>query len=221
MNDQDDKTAGAAVVGNGLVTFMAGFSKSEKRDVKYSIRLARWAADSKYDFGTQLNDWFLHFAATLKFLGWEPSGDAITEIYHPNFYGSVAQAYLTHVISQGSPTQVTVTQSAFDALQADKVALSGFFSESEGVNFQILPLERGPQQRLKLTVNNFRLFSGPVKENFLFFEWEEQVTKLIQHCGRFLLDRTVFEQRREFLERRISEITFSEFELHFLVRVSA
>ncbi|MNU09873.1 hypothetical protein D3C72_2567030 [compost metagenome] len=65
------------------------------------------------------------------------------------------------------------------------------------------------------------MFSGPVKENFLFFEWEEQVTKLIQHYGRFLLDRTVFEQRREFLERRISEITFSEFELHFLVRVSA
>lgn len=50
-------------------------------------------------------------------------------------------------------------------------------------------------------------------EDFLFFESEETETKLIQHYCRFLLDRTVFEDKRAFLERRIKEISLSEIEL--------
>ncbi|TVT82569.1 hypothetical protein [Pseudomonas sp. H3(2019)] len=214
MNELDNKEPGAAIVGNGLITCVAGLSREEKRDVRYSVRLARCAADEKYDNTTQLDDWFLYFAATLKFLGWIPFGDAITEIHHPNFYGSVAQVYLTSLIAGGNAAQANVTRAAFDALSADKSASKAFYSaSSDAGDFKILPVERDNQQRLNMTVNNFRLRSRSVPEAFLFFKWEEQTTKLVQHYGRFLLDRSVFEQHRAFLERRIKEIAISEFEL--------
>ncbi|MBU6959500.1 hypothetical protein KRR23_17390 [Pseudomonas sp. CVAP len=214
MKELDNKEPGASIVGNSLITCVAGLSREEKRDVRYSVRLARWAADGKYDYAAQLDDWFLHFAGTLKFLGWVPSGDAITEIHHPNFYGSVAEVYLTSLIAGGSTAQADVTRAAFDALHTDKPALKEFSSSGpEGGDFQILPVERDDQQRLKLTVNNFRLRSRLVPEAFLFFKWEERVAKLLQHYGRFLLDRSVFEQHRVFLERRIKEIAISELEL--------
>lgn len=214
MNELDNKEPGAAIVGNGLITCVAGLSREEKRDVRYSVRLAHWTADNKYDYSTQLDDWFLHFAAVLKYLGWAPAGDAITEIRHPNFYGSVAQVYLTALIGGGNVAQANVTAAAFDALGADTSASKVFYSSSsEAGDFQILPVERDNQQRLKMTVNNFRLRSRSVPEAFLFIKWSEQTTTLLQHYGRFLLDRSVFEQNRAFLERRIKEIAISEFEL--------
>ncbi|MCU1751492.1 hypothetical protein [Pseudomonas sp. 6D_7.1_Bac1] len=215
MEELDNQEPGAAIVGNGLITYVAGLSREEKRDVRYSLRLAHWAADRKYDYATELDDWFLYFAATLKFLGWVPSGDAITEIHHPNFYGTVAQVYLTSLIAGGNAAQANVTRAAFDALSADKSASKVFYStSSQAGDFQILPVERDSQRRLKMTVNNFRLRSRSMPEEFLFFKWTEQTTKLLQHYGRFLLDRSVFEQNRAFLERRIKEIAISEFELN-------
>jgi hypothetical protein len=213
MIKPDDKTSSATIIDNALITFVGGLSRDERRDAKFSIRLARWAADSKYQFATHLDDWFLHFAATLKFLGWIPFGDVITEIRHPIFHGAVANAYLSHLVSHESPQQIKITQSAFNALQADDAALSMFSLEGQGGNFQILPVERNARQQLKLTVNNFRLYSRSAVEDFLFFESEETETNLIQHYCRFLLDRTVFEDKRAFLERRIKEISLSEIEL--------
>jgi hypothetical protein len=215
MEKSDNRERGAAIVGNSLVPYVAGMSRQDKRDVNYSSRLARWGADSKYDRQTQSADWFLYYAGVLKMLGWVPSGDAITEVHHPNFSGSVVEAYLRTISGVGTIAVAQVTHSAVNALRADKPALRSFSLESvAGDDFQIMPVEYDSQQRLKMTVNHFRLSSTFKTEEFLFFKWQERSAKLVQSYGRFLLDRAIFEQNRAFLERRIKEIAISVFDLN-------
>jgi hypothetical protein len=182
--------------------------------VTKSCQLAKWDADRRYDSRIYPGEWFLRYSAVLKFLGWLPSGDEITEVHHPDFSGSITQAYLKWIAGVGGDSMMDVTADMLKALKADATALGSFSTNSlRGEDFRIMSAERDRQGYLRIVANHFRLLSSVKRTEFIFWEWEERTATLLQNFGRFRLDVQTFEQNREFLERRIEEINMSYIEL--------
>jgi hypothetical protein len=209
-----DTRQSAGVVGNTLVACVTGLSRREKQDVTKSCQLAKWDADRRFKSTIHPGEWFLRYAAVLKNLGWLPSGDEITEVHHPDFSGSITRAYLKWIAGAGSDSMMEITANMLKALKADATAME-FFSRNSllGEDFRIVSAERDGQGYLRMVANHFRLLSSVKRKEFIFWEWEEQTAKLLQNFGHFRLDVQTFEQKREFLERRIEEINMSYIEL--------
>lgn len=81
----------------------------------------------------------------------------------------------------------------------------------EGENFHIVPVQYNTRGELELRANHFRLRALAKRADFLFFNWEEETATLSQHYGRFTLDKTVFAEKKDFLDRRIREIALGTF----------
>jgi hypothetical protein len=209
-----DKQQSAGVIGNTLVSCVAGLSRRERQDVTKSCQLAKWDADRRYDSTIHPGEWFLRYCAVLKFLGWLPSGDEITEVHRPDFSGSVTRAYLKWIAGVGGDSMMGVTADMLKALKADATVMGSFSTNSLlGEDFRIMSAERDSQGYLRIVANHFRLLSNVKRKEFIFWEWEGKTATLLQNFGCFRLDVQTFEQNREFLERRIEEINMSYIEL--------
>lgn len=208
----DNKSQGAVVLGDNLLSYVAGLSRDDKRNVHRCIRFARYSADTKFKGDSLSGEWFVYYASVLQFLGWEPKQKSVVEIVYSDFSGSVRQAYLNALRVSEKSSVADVTVQTFSALSDDRVVLATFARETrEGENFHIVPVQYNAQGNLELRANHFRLFALAKREDFLFFNWEEETAKLSQHYGRFTLDKKTFAEKKDFLDRRIREIALGTF----------
>lgn len=208
----DNRAQGAVVLGDSLLSYVAGLSRDDKRNVHRCTRFARYSANQKFGGDSTSDEWFVYFASVLQFFGWAPKEKSVVEVVYSNFSGSVSQAYLDAIRARENSSVRDVTVQAFSALSDDRVTLATFARESlEGEQFHIVPVQYNAQGSLELTANHFRLFALSKREDFLFFNWEEEAATLSQHYGRFTLDTKVFAEKKDFLDRRIREIALGTF----------
>jgi hypothetical protein len=208
----DTEAQGAVVLGDSLLSYVAGVSREEKRNVHRCIRFARHSADKKFAGDSTSGEWFVYFASVLQFLGWAPKEKSVVEVMYSDFSGSVSQAYLNVIRASESPSVKEVTVRTFSALSEDRITLATYARETlEGEKFHIVPVQYNAQGHLELRANHFRLLALSRREDFLFFNWEEEAATLSQHYGRFTLDKNVFSEKKDFLDRRIREIALGTF----------
>lgn len=93
----DNKAQGAVVLGDNLLSYVAGLSRDDKRNVHRCMRFARYSADKKFGSDSAIGEWFIYFASVLQFLGWVPKQSSVMEIIYSDFSGSVSQAYLNTI----------------------------------------------------------------------------------------------------------------------------
>lgn len=102
-----------------------------------------------------------------------------------------------------------------DALKPNQPATLSLDRESlHGRRFQIIPASYGAQNNLSIAVFHLELTVQIERTGFLFWEWEDNLTKLVQQRAVFTLNRTKLEDRRQLLDKKIREITLPRFALN-------
>ena len=66
---------------------------------------------------------------------------------------------------------------------------------------------------LEVAVFNLELVANAKKNSFIFWSWEEQPAKIIQHRASLKLDKRILESKRSMIEKKRLEIRMKRFDL--------
>lgn len=212
MNSQ---TPAGMVTGHNLMSFIEDLSLQDLDDLTDCTRIATASADMGHNRFTNSQLWFEEYANTLDFLGWSLHEGAITTRTRTDVSGTVADYLVKSAQSMQNRQQGNAMIDTLDALKPNQPATLSLDRESlHGRRFQIIPASYGAQNNLSIAVFHLELTVQIERTGFLFWEWEDNLTKLVQQRAVFTLNRTKLEDRRQLLDKKIREITLSRFALN-------
>lgn len=193
----DDRKQSAMVIGDTLLSCMAGLSRDEKREIKNSISLARLMCNKYENLDVSLAQWMKTFAYTLNHVGWHLKRGMFEKDYE-DFSGVVSEKMLEAVSELGDESMLRNSLDAFASLKSNSSALLAYSTSSlSGESFQVMPAGHDRAGNVTLMISHARLRAQQKTNQFLFFKWQKGSAKFRHHYASFTLDRSAYADTRE------------------------
>jgi hypothetical protein len=209
------------LTGPNLISCIGELSLQDYDDFTLCTQIATKSADIASNRFANSEAWFDEYILTLNFFGWSVYQDAIFTRTQYNIVNSVADFLVESAQGMRDSRQGNAMIDTLDALKPDKPALFSLDEESlMGENFQVIPARYDSKGFLETAVFNLELVTHTRKSNFLFWEWEEQTTKITQRRAYLKLDKYKFEEKKASIEKIRSEIRMKRFDLQKKTKTS-
>ncbi len=210
----DSKRPNGILTGPNLVSCIGDLSTQDYDDLGHCTQIATASADRLCSRFADSAKWLHEYIVTLDFFGWSVFEGAITTRTRHDLTASVADFLVQSAQRMQDSRQGNAMIDTLDALKPDKPALYSLDEETlMGQRFQVMPVRYDSKGFLELAVFNLELMTHTRKSNFLFLDWEEQATTIIQQRAYLKLDKRILETRRTLIDKKRREIGMKRFEL--------
>ncbi len=194
-------SASAALVGDSIVSFVAGLGQQAREDVLNSTLLMQLAASKRFDKGSQREEWFTFYTEGLGKLGWTLSRHEM-ERYTPHQQAftmdDVVLDIMEHVVGGASFT--SITRQTFDSLRKQPRLLDLFLSRSNKHNvgtFQIMPCTQNADGDVTMLLSCVQLIRNASNDHILFFTFQKNDVIIYRAAQTSVLNTQVYSQVRE------------------------
>lgn len=213
----DQKIPSAAVVGNGIVSFVSGMSKQNKEDVKNSFLMSSLVANKKFDPNKEGASWFEAFTRTMELCGWltisRSYGDyrAIDQHFTMEQVGLTILASAIAAAAIPGPTALLlakVAKEAIEALQANDQPLRLFERKARtyaGGSFGVASCAESEDGEVIMGLGNVAFDSTVNVTDVLFWEWNSATVGITRGEGCLTLNQGVYDQIREAVLNRLGQ----------------
>ncbi|WP_160108988.1 hypothetical protein [Pseudomonas izuensis] len=210
----DREIPNGILTGPNLVSCIGDLSSQDYDDLGHCTQIATRSADMLCSRFTDSTKWLHEYVVTLDFFGWSVFEDAITTRTRHALSTNVAEFLVQSAQRMQDTRQGNAMIDTLDALKPQKPALYSLDEESlMGQRFQVIPARYDSKGFLEVAVFNLELVTRTRKSNFLFLDWEDPATTIIQHRAFLKLDKRIFESRRALIEKKRHEIAMQRFDL--------
>jgi hypothetical protein len=196
---QDD---GGAVDAGSVLSFVAGVSGQERKDVLYSVQLAQRAASGAFDRFTEVRSWYRKYTEVLENLGWVGEQLVFSQFDQQEGELRMDQAALKVITAIATQNQLGVLKASVDALGSlaeddHTIRLFDFHSslESSG-NFQLGSVQNA-NGALSMAVGAFYFHALDKRRRFLFFKWGYKRVHFWTAAQRMTLNAEFYAKRRD------------------------
>ncbi len=198
--NEDDPSGNVAA--GSLVSFVAGVSGQNRRDVLNSTLLAQLAASKKYNRYEQADDWYKFYLHVLENIGWSAQG---WDFKKYNASGAtvtlskVVLEILAAIATQDELAVITKSIEALKSLDQGDGTLTLFNQQSQKDkrgSFQI-GIASEYNEAVALRVGGFHFTSKEYKTNFLFWSFSSSDIELFTGTEELTLNSEVYAMIRE------------------------
>ncbi|VVP95505.1 hypothetical protein PS918_03645 [Pseudomonas fluorescens] len=199
---------------HNLVSCIGELSPQDYDDFTDCTQIATNSADRASNRFANSTAWLNEFVNTLNYLGWSAFEDTITTRTRYMDSSSVAEFLVQSAQRMQDSRQGNAMIDTLDALKPDQPALYSLDEESlMGKRFQVIPARYDSKGCLHIAVFNLELVVHMKKSSFLFYDWEDPSTKMIQQSAYLTLDRGGLNANRARIEKTKREIRMKRFDL--------
>jgi hypothetical protein len=208
-----EKPAGILTAHN-IISCIDELSLQDYDDFTHCTQIATRSADMVSSRVVNSNAWLNEYITTLDFLGWSVYQDAIFTRTQHDISKSIADFLVQSAQAMPDARQGNAMIDTLDALKPDKPALYSLNQESLlGERFQVMPARYDSKGRIEIAVFNLELVAYTKRNDFLFWDLENQSAKIIQQRAYLKLDKNILESKRALIERKRREIRMKRFDL--------
>ena len=196
------------VADGSLASFVKNLTGQQKQDVLNSALLAQLAASKIYDRQNETTKWYDFYKRVLENVGWVIQSFQFKEYQTENSSFKLSEVTLEILGALVEPEAeiMMVVKGTIDALSKSKggIALFDFGSTSGGnSNFQIMPCTLDQSQQITLALMAFEFHARHYEDDFFFFSWSSQDTKLNYATQTCTLNEDVYSQVREDIIKKL------------------
>lgn len=200
----------ANVVGDVLLAGVEGLSKGDHGFVMNCINLASRGADSLYNSDTQPGQWIDYFTDIFWKYGWRPDNyydKPIVEYVHPQFSGSVKQAWLKVASPVLDQKKVLQVENGLAKFESDASLLQRTVGASGKIfDLKISPVSYCENGDLELLNTHVRFIKSSLSTNYLFWRVSQKLTQLDIRARRVVISRRVMDARRNEVEKAVKAL---------------
>jgi len=217
LGDELDKAPSAAVVANGLLSFVKGVSKRTRRDVQNAYLYATMIADQKHGGHGEGEKWYIAFCQVMTMAGWVVQHNSFRAFNATERHFSMDKIALEILkgtvitAAMGASGAVGVMQSAreaLDAIKTDKEAVHLFdrsAMKDRGANFGIgSVVEEDDNVCMALGLVQYK--GKASSTTVLFSTWDSADLEIYQANTVFWMDDEAVEDSRDAIRELIKEI---------------
>ncbi|MGE8068282.1 hypothetical protein [Pseudomonas sp. NPDC089569] len=202
------------LTGPNLVSCIDELSPQDHDDMTHCTQIATRSADLLCGRFVDSAKWLNEYVSTLNFLGWSVFQDTIFTRTRHDLPESVADFLVRSAQGMHDARQGNAMIDTLDALKPDRPALYSLDEESRlGEHFQVIPARYDSRGRLEIAVFNLELVTQRKKSAFLFGDWEDRSTEIIQRRAYLKLSKSELETKRTLIEKKRCEIAMKRFNL--------
>ncbi|PYY72105.1 hypothetical protein CRX42_02790 [Pseudomonas jessenii] len=202
------------LTGHNITSCIDELSLQAHEDLTDCTQLATKSADMVCSRFADSLKWMHEYVTTLDFLGWSVFENAIFTRTSIVISHSVAEFLVQSAQGMRDSRQGNAMIDTLDALKPDRPALFSLDEESNmGKSFQVIPARYNSSGDLEIAVFNLELEVLTRKSSFLFWDWEDQESQIIQRRASFKFDTNKYDDKRSLVKKKLREITMRRFEL--------
>jgi len=208
LPDSDPAPARAAVAGSTIVSVAEGVSESDEQDALDCALYLEQYTDTRYHRETEWYQWLQHYTLGLWHLGWIHQRPVMLDTRELVLHEPISSAILETLKPNVSGSMYSAAMHAFEALKNNLQAsmlLAQKSGSERGRQFQMMPCGYDAKGRLTVLLIHSWFAAAVDPQQFLFLEWEDYETVLIQHYGTFTLDRKRFDQVAPAMRAKITQ----------------
>ena len=202
--------APAVVNAGSLISFVAGLSPEEMRDVLSSVQLAQRGASGSFNRFTDTPNWYLKYTEILGTVGWVGEQLAFAEYQQSAGHLEMDQAALEVIAAVATSQQLqalTTCLGALSKLSSGDQPITLFelnaLTQSSG-NFQLGTVQKAPTNgALTMGLGAFYFSAARQQGKFLFFSWGDRETRLWTAVQRLTLDPSVYAPLRSQIAQKL------------------
>ena len=203
LNADKGNLESAVVIGNNVLSFVAGLDPQLKQDVKDSVLLAQLAAAKKYpNKDTHHVERYHLFSDVMTACGWTTTNDSIHKVTDLQQKFTMDQVALEIIASVVGPNKaiLEIVGIVFGALAKTPKALSLFENAAKGIdsgNFQILPCFPTVDDEVIMIKTGMQFSSAKRVSKVLFWEWSSNEVNLYAAASSVTLNRKLYAGLRD------------------------
>jgi hypothetical protein len=202
------------LTGPNLISCISELSTYDYDDFTSCTQIATHSADLVGSRFTDSAKWLDEYVVTLNFFGWSVFQDSIFTRTRSEISTSIADFLVRSAQTMPDSRQGNAMIDTLDALKPDKPAIASLDKESlNGKRLQVIPARYDSKGFLEIAVFSLELVAHLKKNNFIFWNWEEQTAKIIQHRALLKLDKRILESKRSLIAKKLLEIRMKRFDL--------
>lgn len=220
--------AQAAVVEGNLLSFAKGVSRQSKEDVMNSFLFATLAAKKKYNPETEGQQWYGHFNAALKSVGWLSTNWSYARYRSTQQRLSMDQVGLEILGSAiaaaalpgpASAAMLKVAADAVKALMTKEEPLRLFERQTKmhrGGNFRIGACDESADGTVTVALGAVNFLADSAVTNVLFWEWNSTEISTYRGEDCMVLNTSLYAKVRKKIEDRLvkeAESAIDEFDI--------
>lgn len=203
--------APAVVDGGSVISFVAGISAQERRDVLYSVQLAQRGASAAFHRFNQTPEWYAKYSEILSQVGWVGERLAFKEHRQGSGHLEMDKAALEILLAAATGQQLDILTKSFDALRklsdGDKpLTLFQYnaLAQASG-NFQLGAVQKGAGKDgpLAMGLGGFYFHADKQEGRILVFSWGGKSTILWAAVEKLTLNSDLYAKHREIVEAKL------------------
>jgi hypothetical protein len=206
-----DPSTLAVVNGGSLISFVAGISGQEMRDVLYSVQLAQRGASGAFNRFDQTREWYDKYSEILSQVGWVGEQLTFKEYNQSSGHLEMDKAALEVIAEIATGQQLGILTKSLDALRklsdGDKpITLFEYnaLTQASG-NFQVGAVQRGPgtDGPLSMGLGGLYFHAGKQEGRFLVFSWGGKSITFWAAVQKLTLNSALYAEHREIVEEKL------------------
>lgn len=226
----EDASAVAAVVGQGVIGFVSGMSQQARQDVLDSFNYATLAADKRHNATTARGEWYKTFREVMtRALNWAPQDSAFVSNSGSErviTMSKVGMDLLTSSLATaatGGATGAMMLKVAGDAVNAlkDQEQPARLYNRRTlkpggGSRFMVGGCTESDDGVIALVVGAVEANIKVSEGNFLFINWNAVSVKMHRSADVFIFNQSIYAMRREMVRQKLleaSDAAFLEFSI--------
>lgn len=198
------------VADGSLASFVKNLAGQQKQDVLNSTLLAQLAASKKFDRQKETTKWYDFYKYVLENVGWVIQSFQFTDYQTSNSSFKLSEVTLEILGALVEPEAeiMKVVKATIDSLSKSKGGIALFESGSTSggdSNFQIIPCTLDQSQQITLALMAFKFHAQHYEDDFFFFSWGSQHTKLNYATQTCTLNEDVYSQVRQDIIKKLGK----------------
>ncbi|MFJ5298315.1 hypothetical protein ACIQAL_17490 [Pseudomonas sp. NPDC088368] len=221
----DAESAVGAVVGQGVIGFVAGMSQQAREDVLDTFTYATLAADKRHDIKSEKGEWYKTFREVMvKALNWAPQDSAFVSsssserVITMGKLGVDLVATTLAAAATGGVSGAAMLQAAGNAVEALKdndepIRLFNRRTHKPGVGsrFMVGGCTESEDGVIALAVGAIEAKTEASEGNFLFVNWNAVSVEMNRSADVFVFHQSIYAQRRENVRQKLLEASDAAF----------
>lgn len=215
----DAESAVGAVVGQGVIGFVAGMSQQAREDVMDTFNYATLAADKRHDIKSDKGEWYKTFrAAMVRALNWVPQDSAFVSsssserVITMGKLGMDLVASTLAAAATGGVSGAMMLQAAGNAVDAlkDKEEPSRLFNRRArkpgvGSRFMVGGCTESEDGVIALAVGAVEAKTEASEGNVLFINWNAVSVEMHRSADVFVFHQSLYAERRQHIRKMLRE----------------
>jgi hypothetical protein len=206
-----DPSVPAVVNGGSLISFVAGLSLQEVRDVLYSVQLAQRGASGEFNRFEQTRQWYYKYSEILARVGWVGEQLAFKEHNQSSGKLEMAKEALDVIAAIATSQQLDILMKSLDALRklsaTDKpitIFEYNALTQASG-NFQVGTVQKagGLTGPVSMGLGGFYFHAGKQEGRFLVFSWGGKSISFWAAVQKMTLNTVEYARHRDLIEQKL------------------